>query len=88
MGYSHLPRPHAAATPQLDNNGKLAVELLFDFEGGRPNTPSGSRLREGLLMDQRKDFLDEVGYKKMCYLLFAYFWFGGCSVVGGRFGSK
>lgn len=60
MGYSHLP-PRPAPTSQMDNNGKLAVELLFDFEGGRPNTPSGSRLREGLLMDQRKDFLDEVG---------------------------
>ncbi|CAM9247611.1 unnamed protein product [Laminaria digitata] len=44
---------------QTDRNGKLAVQLLFDFEGGRPNTPSGSREKEGLLMDKRKDILEE-----------------------------
>lgn len=41
-------------------NGKLAVELLFEFAGGRPNTPSGSKEKEGLLMDQRKEIMAEV----------------------------
>lgn len=45
---------------QPDMNGKLAVEHLFCFEGGRPNTPSGSREKEGLLIDQRKEILTEV----------------------------
>lgn len=45
---------------QHDMNGKLAVEHLFCFEGGRPRTPSGSKEKEGLLMDQRKDILTEV----------------------------
>ncbi|CAM9798879.1 unnamed protein product, partial [Pylaiella littoralis] len=45
---------------QTDMNGKLAVELLFAIDGGRPNTPSGSREKEGLLMDQRKDILAEA----------------------------
>lgn len=46
-------------------NGKLAVELLFNFSGGRLNTPSGSREKEGLLMDQRRDILVEVGFTYM-----------------------
>lgn len=46
-------------------NGKLAVELLFAIDGGRPNTPSGSREKEGLLMDQRKDILAEV--RQICF---------------------
>ncbi|CAM9120498.1 unnamed protein product, partial [Hapterophycus canaliculatus] len=45
---------------QTDMNGKLAVEHLFCFEGGRPNTPSGSREKEGLLIDQRKEILTEA----------------------------
>ncbi|CAM9411790.1 unnamed protein product, partial [Sphacelaria rigidula] len=45
---------------QVDRNGKLAVELLFAFEGGRPNGSSGSSLKEMLLMDQRRDILEEV----------------------------
>eukprot|EP00752_Nemacystus_decipiens_P009918 g8850.t1 len=45
---------------QTDLNGKLAVELLFSFEGGRPNTPSGSKEKEGLLMDQRKEIMAEA----------------------------
>lgn len=50
------PRSHC----KTDLNGKLAVELLFGFDGGRPNTPSGSREKEGLLMEQRKDIMAEV----------------------------
>eukprot|EP00904_Undaria_pinnatifida_P002728 jgi/Undpi1/12456/HiC_scaffold_5.g02127.m1 len=50
---------HQSDLFQTDRNGKMAVELLFDFEGGRPNTPSGSREKEGLLMDKRKDILAE-----------------------------
>ncbi|CAM9752097.1 unnamed protein product, partial [Ectocarpus sp. 8 AP-2014] len=45
-------------------NGKLAVELLFNFSGGRLNTPSGSREKEGLLMDQRRDILVEARKNK------------------------
>lgn len=49
---------------QADLNGKLAVELLFAFSGGRPNTPSGSGLKESFLMDRRRDILDDVRWAK------------------------
>lgn len=54
-----LGDPTGAMRRQVDKNGKLAVDLLL-FDGGRPETPSGSVLRESLLMDRRKDVLDEV----------------------------
>lgn len=36
------------------------MELLFAFEGGRLNGCSGSGLKEMLIMDQRRDILEEV----------------------------
>lgn len=54
-----LGGPMGAMRRQVDRNGKLAVDLLL-FDGGRPETPTGSVLRESLLMDGRKDVLDEV----------------------------
>lgn len=45
---------------QVDNNDKLAIDLLFAFDNGRLNTPSGSSLKESLLIDKRKEILEEV----------------------------
>lgn len=50
---------------QVDLNDKLAVELLFAFECGRPDTPSDSRQREELLMNQRKDIMAEVSCSRI-----------------------
>ncbi|CAM9149964.1 unnamed protein product [Ectocarpus sp. 6 AP-2014] len=59
-----LVQHHQLNLFQSDMNGKLAVELLFNFSGGRLNTPSGSREKEGLLMDQRRDILVEARKNK------------------------
>ncbi|CAM9227437.1 unnamed protein product, partial [Discosporangium mesarthrocarpum] len=44
---------------QVDNNGKLAVELLYE-KRARPGTPTGSSLRESLIMERRRDVLREA----------------------------
>lgn len=66
LSYSKQSDRTLTSLCKTDVNGKLAVELLFQFDRGRLNTPSGSKEKEALLMDQRKDLLDEVIFCRLC----------------------